>query len=167
MKLTEIWGSDDITKVRARTCDGVTCRNLVEGDHDHSGHRKHRVRLSSPHQSISNNLKYRIPEALVRELAGFGGKGEVSGPRRSGRGRVRQCKVEGRSVKRLTAPPPPPMPEPEGSVQVSPWLLEPAGTFTVGEVRERDMDHRQVVVKVRAKGSRVTSAFFSAWCTLG
>ena len=75
-KPTRIWGSPDLLELRPKPCNGVTCPNL---DH-RAGRQKngrpkvrlpHRIRLSSKHQNLPPAMKYRIPEALVRELAGF------------------------------------------------------------------------------------------------
>jgi hypothetical protein len=65
MKPTRIWGSPEITRLRPKVCDWVTCPNLEPGT------RHHRVRLSSATQNKPAAEKYRIPEGLIRELAGF------------------------------------------------------------------------------------------------
>ena len=64
-KPTRIWGSPDILQVQGRLCDGKSCKNLEPG----TG--RHRIQLSSPHQNLPRHMKYRIPEALIRDLARF------------------------------------------------------------------------------------------------
>lgn len=141
-KPTRIWGSEEVVRVRGRTCDGITCPNLVEPTQDPPEKRRHRVKLSSPHESVPTYQKYRIPEQLVRELGGLRRRGKKKGEEelKSGRGRE-------------SSPPPPQVPEPPGPLEVGPWLLEPAEAYPIGEVRARDQEHRQVLVHVRAKGS--------------
>ena len=70
-KPTRFWGSEDLQYLNLKCCDGRTCPNLV-GEVNRVGKRKHRIRVSGSHTNISTNKKYRIPEALVRELAGGG-----------------------------------------------------------------------------------------------
>ncbi len=64
-KPTRIWGTAELLRVATKMCDGFTCPNLVEGKP------YHRLRLNSPHQNLSANQKYRVPEDLVRQVVPY------------------------------------------------------------------------------------------------
>ena len=73
-KPTRIWGSPDITLVEGKLCDGYNCLNLLEAwPHEgRSGKRRHRIQLSTRREyQPPRDMKYRIPERLVWELAQF------------------------------------------------------------------------------------------------
>ena len=71
-KPTRIWGSPDILEV-AKRCDGITCLNLQEGHPEFSTSRRpHKIILSTNrYKNPPREVKYRIPEALIRDLARF------------------------------------------------------------------------------------------------
>jgi hypothetical protein len=70
-KPTRIWGSPHVRGFVPKTCDLKACPNLARDQRGRTkGH--HKVRLSSPTQNLPPHLKYRIPEALVLELAEAG-----------------------------------------------------------------------------------------------
>jgi hypothetical protein len=92
-KPTRIWGSADLLQVATKLCDGITCPNLAEGKSHH------RIRLSSPHQNLSANIKYRVPEDLVRQVARFHTRADV-----------RAAKKAANGVHKATTPQPPATP---------------------------------------------------------
>src|SRR5512133_1025768 len=72
-KPTRFWGSPEVTALTLKLCDGRTCPNLKQPLTTTKGTQraKHLMTLSSPHQNLSRNLKYRIPPSLILILGGF------------------------------------------------------------------------------------------------
>ena len=68
-KPTRIWGSPDISDVKGRLCYGLSCPNLLPKKTDDKWH-LHAILLSSKHQNLSTEQKFRIPPTLVQDLMG-------------------------------------------------------------------------------------------------
>jgi hypothetical protein len=73
-KPTRIWGDPLIKTVKERVCDGVSCPNVEVRPNGRRGHRKI---LGGNNIGVTRNQKYRIPEGLVRYLAGLPDSEEV------------------------------------------------------------------------------------------
>ena len=67
-KPTRIWGDPMIRNLESRVCDGENCLNLVQRPNGYKGHRQ---MLGGNEMKASRNQKYRVPEKLVRYLAGL------------------------------------------------------------------------------------------------
>ena len=67
-KPTRIWGSPHVLGFTPKTCDFRNCANLADESQFRTRGR-HKIHLSGPTQNLPRHLKYRIPEALVLDIA--------------------------------------------------------------------------------------------------
>ena len=61
-KPTRLWSSQNITRLTDRVCDGVSCKNLIEGT------RRHRKQLGGKKMRFSAQQKWCVPEGVIHYL---------------------------------------------------------------------------------------------------
>jgi hypothetical protein len=154
-KPTRIWGSPDILQVPAKRCDGKTCKNL---DPNGGGHL---VKLSNKH-NIPAFKKFRIPEQLIQDLAGFHERLRQTSQAQAAQQQPLQQPSPAQTARQnmLSQPSPEltgqqPNPdstdktEPDQNIRLPKRLCEPVSKLLLGQVISRKKA-KQLLIEVRA-----------------